>query len=165
MIATCFDCIVTALILIVSANGAPILARNVLNDRYNRPIDGGFRLADGHPLFGKSKTWRGFFSSIGLTAVVGYLLELPVILSGLFALWSITGDLIASFLKRRLGKIESSRARGFDTLPESLLPVLLLKDQLSLSYIDIALIAAAFFLMEEFGSPLLYKWHVRRRPY
>ncbi|MDD2762186.1 MAG: CDP-archaeol synthase [Methylomonas sp.] len=165
MTSACLSCIATALVLLLSANGAPILADKLLRRRYARPIDGGLRLGDGHPLFGAAKTWRGLIASAWLTASIGWLLGLPALLGGLFALFSMSGDLTASFLKRRIGKIESSRARGFDTLPESVLPTYLMKDALALSTWDIALVAIAFFLMEEFGSPLLYKWHIRRRPY
>ncbi len=162
---TYLSSIAIALLLMITANGAPIFARNLLQHRFSRPIDSGLILRDGRPLFGKAKTWRGLFAAVCLTAAVGRLLGLSSVLGGLFAFYSMVGDLIASFLKRRIGKIESSRARGFDTLPESLLPVVLLKDELSLNGLDILLIAAAFFLMEEFVSPLLYKWHIRRRPY
>ncbi|MDD1608305.1 MAG: CDP-archaeol synthase, partial [Methylococcaceae bacterium] len=71
----------------------------------------------------------------------------------------------ASFVKRRRGKVESSRARGLDTVPESLLPLLFLKDSLALGFIDILLVVGFFFLCEEFISPILYKWHIRNRPY
>lgn len=163
--AACISCIGLTLILLVSANGAPILAGKLLRGCFKWPVDGGLKLGDGHPLFGHSKTWRGLLSSIGLTSVIAGLLGLPASFGAMFAFWSMAGDLSASFCKRRLGKTESSRARGFDTLPESLLPIWVLRDALALHNPDILLIVMAFFLMEEFGSPLLYKWHIRRRPY
>lgn len=163
--AACISCIGVTLILLVSANGAPILAGKLLRGCCKWPVDGGLKLGDGYPLFGHAKTWRGLLASVCLTSVIARLLGLPASLGAFFALCSMAGDLSASFCKRRVGKTESSRARGFDTVPESLLPVLLLKGTLSLSNLDIVLIIVAFFLMEEFGSPLLYKWHIRRRPY
>ncbi|MGZ4959488.1 MAG: hypothetical protein ACXV7J_09555 [Methylomonas sp.] len=83
----------------------------------------------------------------------------------MFAALAMTGDLLASFCKRRMGKAESSRARGFDTVSESLLPLWALKGPLALGGADIILVVGLFFLMEEFMSPLLYKWHIRQRPY
>jgi CDP-2,3-bis-(O-geranylgeranyl)-sn-glycerol synthase len=77
----------------------------------------------------------------------------------------MTGDLLASFIKRRMGHAESSRARGLDTVPESLLPILVLKAPLGLGLIDIILIVAFFFLIEELISPILYRLHIRMRPY
>lgn len=161
----CLSCILLTLLLLGSANGAPVLARKFLQDRYAWPVDGGIKLHDGQPLFGKAKTWRGLFTSIGLTNVIAWLIGLAPLLGTEFAIWAMAGDLFASFCKRRMGKAESSRARVFDRIPESLLPLWLLKETLGLSLIDIVLSVALFFLLEEFGSPLLYKWHIRRRPY
>ncbi|MGR8929444.1 MAG: CDP-archaeol synthase [Gammaproteobacteria bacterium] len=153
------------LLLLGTANGAPILARNCLHERYAFPVDLGLKLPDGHPLFGSAKTWRGLFASIVLTASFAWLTGMPIIVGVKFAAWSMTGDLLASFCKRRLGQTESSRHRGLDRLPESLLPLWILKDALGLGAIDIVLTVTIFFLSEEFLSPLLYKWHIRRRPY
>ncbi len=161
----CFPCIVVALVLLISANGAPILIRNLLRHRYAWPVDCGLILNDRRPLFGNAKTWCGLFASICLTAVTGGMLGLPSLLGALIGALAMVGDLLASFCKRRIGRLESSRARGFDTVPESLLPVWTLKSQLALSGTDIILIVGMFFLMEEFVSPLLYKWHIRWRPY
>lgn len=163
--ALCVQCIFAALVLLVTANAAPILARKVLRYRYAFPVDCGFNLSDGRPLFGNAKTWRGLFASVCLTSAMAWLLGLEPSLGGELAMLSMMGDLLASYCKRRLGKIESSRARGFDTLPESLLPIWVLKDALAVSGLDISLIVVLFFLMEEFVSPLLYKWHIRRQPY
>lgn len=161
----CLSCISHSLLLLASANGAPILTRKLLDNRYAWPLDDGLKLGDNYPLLGKAKTWRGLLAAICLTIAIAWLIGLPPSLGAEFALLSMAGDVSASFCKRRMGKIESSRARGFDTIPESLLPVWVLKDALGLSGLDIVLIVALFFLMEEFGSPLLYKWHIRRRPY
>ncbi len=161
----CTACISAALILLVSANGAPVLARKLLGRRFEWPVDGGIKLKDWQPLFGNAKTWRGLIASVCLTAGAGLALGLEPLQGSLFALLAMLGDLSASFCKRRLGKNESSRARGFDTVPESMLPLLVFKAQLELSGIDIVLTVGLFFLIEEFVSPLLYKWHIRQRPY
>lgn len=161
----CFSCIVTTLILLVSANAGPILARNIFRQRYACALDAGIKLSDGRALLGHSKTWRGLLGAIFCTTVMAGLLGFDLVLGGLFGLLSMLGDLLASFCKRRLGKVESSRARGFDTIPESVLPAWVLSNQLGLSVLDIVLVVLLFFLLEEFISPLLYKWHIRRRPY
>ncbi len=161
----CNACISAALILLISANGAPVLTRSLLGRRYAWPVDAGMILNDGQPLFGNAKTWRGLTASVCTTAGVGLGLGLEPLQSVFFAILAMLGDLSASFCKRRMGKIESSRARGFDTVPESMLPLLVFKDQLELSGLDIVLTVWLFFLIEEFVSPLLYKWHIRQRPY
>lgn len=96
---------------------------------------------------------------------VAWVLGLDFLLGGVFAVLTMLGDLSASFCKRRMGKVESSRAKGLDTVPESLLPAWVLKGSLHLSGFEIILVIVLFFLLEEFASPLLCKWHIRGRPY
>ncbi|WP_150048514.1 MULTISPECIES: CDP-archaeol synthase [Methylomonas] len=161
----CLQCSLIALLLVAVANGAPVMAGYLLKRRFACPVDAGVHAADGRPLFGRSKTWRGLLAALGCSAVFASALNVSAALGMVFAAWAMAGDLLASFCKRRLGKTESSQARGFDTVPESLLPAWLLSDELSLGAWDVAAVVVAFFLMEEFLSPLLYKWHIRRRPY
>jgi len=161
----CLYCIIQAVALLVAANGAPVLVNKVLGKRWAWPVDKGLKLGNGHRLFGSTKTWRGLFSAIYFTAAVAILCGIGPLIGILFGALAMTGDLLASFIKRRLGRVESSRARGLDTLPESLLPILLLKEPLGLALIDIGLIVGLFFLIEEFVSPVLYWLHIRKRPY
>ena len=154
-----------ALVLLIAANGAPVITNKVLGNRLTRPMDNGLILADGYPLFGSSKTWRGLFSAVFFATVVAILFGLQPLTGVLFGALTIAGDLMASFIKRRRGNVESSRARGLDTVPESLLPLVLLKDSLALNLIDIGLIVGLFFLIEEWVSPLLYRLHIRDQPY
>jgi CDP-2,3-bis-(O-geranylgeranyl)-sn-glycerol synthase len=161
----CVYCLFQALILLVVANGAPVIVGKVLGDRWARPIDNGLNLSDGHRLFGDSKTWRGLFSSVFFTTAMAQLFGIHPLIGVWFGMLSMTGDILASFVKRRLGKVESSRARGLDTVPESLLPLCLLTEPLALNFMDITLIVAGFFLMEEFVSPVLYRLNIRNRPY
>jgi CDP-diglyceride synthetase len=161
----CWYCIFQALVLLIATNGAPVITAKVFGKRLARPIDNGLNLANGYRLFGNSKTWRGFFSAVFIGTVVSILFGIQPVTGILFGTLTITGDLLASFIKRRLGNVESSRARGLDTVPESLLPLWLLKEPLALSYFDIVLVVGLFFLIEEFVSPVLYKMHIRKQPY
>ncbi|MDD1606957.1 MAG: CDP-archaeol synthase [Methylococcaceae bacterium] len=161
----CWYCLFQALLLLLVANGAPVITNTILGKRLAKPIDNGLKLSDGYRLLGNKKTWRGLFSAVLFTTAVAILLGLPPLTGVLFGTLTMTGDLLASFVKRRRGKVESSRARGLDTVPESLLPLLFLKDSLALGFIDILLVVGLFFLCEEFISPILYKWHIRNRPY
>lgn len=161
----CLNCILSTLLLLAAANGGPVLARKLLKKRHANPVDGGLTLPDAHPLFGRSKTWRGFAAGILAGALTAWPLGFTPLTGAGFALLALLGDLFTSFCKRRLGKVESSRARGFDTVPESWLPAWAYANQLGLGNQDIALVVLLFFLLEEFVSPLLYKWHIRLRPY
>lgn len=164
-LSMCLYCIIQAIALLVVANGAPILINRTVGKRWSWPVDNGLKLRDGHRLFGSSKTWRGLFSAIFFTSLAAALSGIESLTGALFGALAMTGDLLSSFIKRRMGRAESSRARGLDTAPEALLPILLLKEPLALSLIDIILIAAFFFLIEELLSPVLYRLHIRKRPY
>ena len=78
---------------------------------------------------------------------------------------AMAGDLLSSFVKRRMGHPSSSRALGIDQVPESLLPAVLCKGLLGLSPVDIALVVALFFVGEIVLSRILFKLHVREQPY
>jgi CDP-2,3-bis-(O-geranylgeranyl)-sn-glycerol synthase len=156
---------IQATVLLVIANGAPILVNKALGKRWAWPLDNRLKLPDGHRLFGNSKTWRGCCSAIIFTSPAAVLSGIDPLIGVLFGVLAMTGDLLASFIKRRMGHAESSRARGLDTVPESLLPILVLKAPLGLGLIDIILIVAFFFLIEELISPILYRLHIRMRPY
>lgn len=165
LLSFCWYCIFQGLLLLIAANGAPVIINKVLGNRLARPVDNGLNLSDGYRLFGDSKTWRGLFSAIFVTAAVAILFEMHPLTGVLFGALAMTGDLLTSFIKRRLGNIESSRARGLDTVPESLLPLFLLKEPLALNFVEIIWVAGLFFLCEEFVSPILYRLHIRNQPY
>jgi CDP-2,3-bis-(O-geranylgeranyl)-sn-glycerol synthase len=77
----------------------------------------------------------------------------------------MAGDLFSSFVKRRLNLAPSARASGLDQVPESLFPLLACRNALALSVPDIAVGVAIFFAGEVVLSLLLYKAHIRDRPY
>jgi CDP-2,3-bis-(O-geranylgeranyl)-sn-glycerol synthase len=153
------------LLLLLVANGAPILAHFILGDRYAAALDGGRRFIDGRPLLGPTKSWRGLVAALVLTTLLALLLGMKWWLGVLFALFSMLGDLLASFIKRRLALAPQGRAPGLDQVPEALLPLWLLHETLGLSGIQVMLTITLFFLLEVVISPLLYRWHIRLRPY
>jgi len=146
-------------------NGAPIIARNITGTHFNWPIDLGVTFVDGQPLLGCAKTWRGLLAAIVAGAVVASLSGLSAKHGAAFALLAMIGDLFASFTKRRLQLTPSSRSRGLDVLPESLLPSTVMSSELGLHIADIACVVMIFFVFEVFLSPILYRWHIRERPY
>ncbi len=95
--------IITALELIFPAycaNGAPVLAGGGL------PLDFGRNFIDGRRVFGKNKTFRGFFFGLTIGILVGvvemFLFDFPVLFVVLSPLGALLGDLTGAFLKRRL---------------------------------------------------------------
>ncbi|MCC6208870.1 MAG: CDP-archaeol synthase [Gammaproteobacteria bacterium] len=153
------------LCLILAANAAPILLWLALGTRLGRPIDNGCNLPDGRPVLGSSKTWRGVISAPIVSAALAALLGLPPALGAAVGLAAMAGDLLSSFIKRRLG-LESSRpAPALDQIPESLFPALLAADPMGLEVSDVLLVVILFFVLELALSHLLYRLGLRRHPF
>jgi CDP-diglyceride synthetase len=157
--------IVKLLCLLTIANGTPVIAKKFAGNVLSNPIDGGFRCVDGQRLLGSSKTVRGLLFSILATALCAPLLGLDWQLGMLVGSAAMAGDVFSSFVKRRLRLPASSRATGLDQIPESLLPLLVCRQLLALTLIDIAAIVEGFVIGEVWLSRVLYAWHVRDRPY
>jgi CDP-2,3-bis-(O-geranylgeranyl)-sn-glycerol synthase len=156
---------VNALTLLVAVHGAPIIARDVCGARFDMPLDLGRRFLDGHPLLGPSKTWRGLVVALAVGAALAPLLGYEAALGLRFAAWAMFGDLLTSFSKRRLGITPGGRASGLDQLPEALLPLAMTREALAMNMLDVIGLACAFFLADLVLSRLLYRWHLRDRPY
>lgn len=152
-------------ILIILANAAPILARNLLGHKAEFPIDGHLKFFDNRPLFGHSKTWRGLVAALLLTSLLAWLLGYTVQTGVLIALAAMSGDLLTSFIKRRLNMPSSSMAPILDQLAESLFPALVVMQVFALSPLNIALLVLAFILFNLLISPLLHMIGLRKRPY
>lgn len=153
------------LLLLAAANGTPVLTRWLMKDWAGAPLDGGRRMADGRPLFGPSKTIRGLICALAATTLAAPLLGFPATIGFIAGAAAMLGDLISSFIKRRLGLPSSAMALGLDQIPESLLPLIALWPVLALTLADAVVILAAFFSGELLLSRLLYRLHIRDRPY
>ena len=154
-----------ALMLLALANGAPVLAKRLFAQRWAWPVDGGLALRDGRRLLGKSKTWRGVLFGCAVPALVAPLLDLPWTVGALFGASAMAGDLLSSFIKRRVGVAPSGRAPALDQLPEALLPLVVCREALGLDVGGVLLGAALFWGGNAGLSPLLYRLGVRDRPY
>lgn len=153
------------LLLLLAANGSPVLGKRLLGGRLSIPIDGGLRFLDGRRLLGPSKTLRGVVLSVVVTALVAVLLGLPWSLGAGFAAASMAGDLLSSFLKRRLNVPSSGQALGLDQIPEALLPIWVYRGSLGLDGWDIVLLVVLFTVSELLLSRILFRLGVRERPY
>jgi CDP-2,3-bis-(O-geranylgeranyl)-sn-glycerol synthase len=82
------------------ANALPVVAGGGL------PVDFGRKFFDGRPIFGKNKTYRGFFFGLAVGTVAGLgetvVFHYPVLFGLLLSLGALLGDLAGAFLKRRL---------------------------------------------------------------
>lgn len=156
---------IQVLALVAAANTAPLVAKLIFGDRFSRAIDNGITLWDGRPLFGPTKTIRGAALAIIATTVLAPLVGLEALLGFVVGVAAMAGDLCSSFCKRRLGFKASSKATGLDQIPESLLPALACWPILSISALDVLAIVVIFFVGEVLLSKVLFRLHLRERPY
>ncbi len=160
-----YGSIATVLLVLTIANGSPIIAARILGNRYAWPLDGNARFFDGQPLFGPSKTIRGFSAGITVPAIAAPLAGLDWREGALIGFASMCGDIFSSFIKRRMGKAPSSNAVGLDQIPESLFPALLAIRLMGITPADVAAITILFFVGELIASQVFYALRIRDRPY
>jgi CDP-2,3-bis-(O-geranylgeranyl)-sn-glycerol synthase len=153
------------LVLLVIANGAPIIARLLLGNCCTWPVDGGLKTAQGNPILGRSKTLRGLVAAVILSAAIAPLLGIEWQEGATIGGLAMLGDMIASFSKRRLGYPPSSQAIGLDQIPESLLPLLVIAPAFQLNAWSIFLIVLAFCIVVPLLSRLFFMLGIRRHPY
>lgn len=91
------------------ANASPVIFGG------GKPIDCGRKFIDGKPIFGSHKTYRGFISGLVIGTFVGWvqeiinpmastygLPEINLFLGFALSLGALIGDLVGSFIKRRI---------------------------------------------------------------
>jgi CDP-2,3-bis-(O-geranylgeranyl)-sn-glycerol synthase len=159
------ELILKFVILLAVANGAPLVAKKLLGDVLAYPLDGGRTLADGQPLLGASKTIRGVLVGVVAAALAALLLGFSWTTGLLVGAAAMAGDLVSSFVKRRMGLAPSARAFGLDHIPESLLPALAAMQDLELTLTDVLVITVLFTLGGQALSLLLFKIRLRDHPY
>ncbi len=157
--------ILRSLILISAANGAPVLFARLLGTRFARPIDGGIVWRDGHPLLGRSKTWRGLAAAVVLAACAAVLVDLPWQAGALAGVSAMAGDCLSSFVKRRLALEASSMSLDLDQVPESLFPAVACRAYLPLRPSDVAAIVLVFSIGGLAMSRVFFTVGLRDRPY
>jgi CDP-2,3-bis-(O-geranylgeranyl)-sn-glycerol synthase len=156
---------IKVLFLLLLANGTPVIVKKLLGSRLAFPLDSGKKFVDGKALFGHSKTVRGIISSVLVTSVGAVLIGYSTHTGALFATASLSGDLVSSFIKRRLNIPPSSRALGLDQLPESILPLLFCWQALDLDMPTAMTIVLIFFWGELVLSLILFRLNIRDHPY
>lgn len=153
------------LLLIIIANGAPILIRMVLNDNLSLAVDFGIKLSDSNRLFGSSKTWRGILAALLATTIVATLLGYPAETGFLIAVYAVLGDLLSSFIKRRFAMAPSSKAPLLDQIPESLFPALMLMQIFNLETLSVILLVFFFTTIDMVVTHFLYHWRVFKKSF
>lgn len=153
------------LFLLMAANIPPLVAARVLGPRWARPVDGGSKAPDGRRLLGDAKTWRGCAVSLIGTMAVGCCMNVAPAVAMRFGLLSMGGDIVASFLKRRIGIAVHGRSPVLDQLPEAILPFVFLRRQLATRRRDVIEAIFVFTVLEEPLSRVLFRLGLRDRPF
>jgi hypothetical protein len=144
--------IIKLVLLLVITNGAPVLATLLFRQRFNRPLDYNMQFIDGRPILGPAKTVRGIVSAIFLTTLMAPLFGLSATQGSLFALLAMSGDLVSSFIKRRLGITSSHSAPLLDQLPETLLPLWVMHPFLKETVMEACVAILVFVVIDWFAS-------------
>ncbi|QSP96419.1 CDP-archaeol synthase [Marinobacter salinisoli] len=152
-------------VMLVLANGAPVVAARLFRRKWAAPIDGGRLWSDGRRMLGKSKTWRGLVAGALSCALFSWAVGLGFVFGLLFGALGLLGDLLSSFSKRRMGLDSSARAVGLDQVPECLLPMVLAVFWGLASWGGTLAIVALFTAANILFSPLLYQLGIRRHPH
>lgn len=153
------------LLLLLVANGSPVVARVLLGDRLSARLDAGRDWHDGRPLLGPSKTVVGVIVAVSCTALAAPLLGLPMLAGVLIGAGSMVGDAASSFIKRRLGLASGARAVGLDQVPEALLAMLACRPLLDIAWTRVLILPLAFALADLLVSRALYWLGVRHHPH
>ena len=122
------------LILLFLINGTPPVLTFFFPEILKRPLDNNYNFWDGYPVLGKHKTIRGFFSAVIAGSLFGYFIGFSLFISILAGLFSMLGDCISSFIKRRLKLKEGTSIPGLDQIFEGGFPLLLFYWVYSLSW-------------------------------
>jgi len=143
------------LILLWIVNFAPPFLSFSLGNRFNTPLDMGICFPDGRPLFGCHKTIRGVAGGLLFGLAVGWLLGFSLFVSFFAALLSMTGDLVSSFIKRRLDLPSGFVVPGLDQIIEGGLPFIVLAPELNISPVHTLSLVFLFSLGAYAGSLFL----------
>jgi hypothetical protein len=85
--------------------------------------------------------------------------------AGLLVSRAMIGDLLSSFVKRRMKLVPGSMALALDQIPEPLLPAIAARWVLPVSVLDIVVVTGLFFVGELVASRVLFALNIRDRPY
>ena len=136
--------VVILVLLVVTANVAPVVISLLMGHRWNAPLDCGLKLPDQRPVLGPSKTIRGVLASVLATALLAPLFGFSPVTGAGFACLAMLGDICSSFIKRRLGIASSHSVPLIDQLPESLLPLWFMQQIVGGTTAEIVVAAASF---------------------
>jgi len=154
--------VVKIVVFLLWVNFLPPLANLLWRESLASPVDGGLRWFDRQPLLGPNKTIRGIIVSLLGGTAVSPLLGLTWWQAAGAALLAMAGDLLSSFIKRRVRLSSGTTVIALDQLFEALFPALFLSFFMPLTAGQLIAILLCFIPVSFAGS---YFWnHVTYRP-
>ena len=133
--------------------------RLFFRNHFSTPLDINKTFLDGKPVFGHTKTFRGILSSLLFSSLMAMAIGIPATLGAEVSIYAMSGDLLSSFIKRRLDIPSSKSAPLLDQLPESSLPLFAVRSQFDLVWQDVTIILIVFFIIDLILSYLLAKFY------
>jgi len=135
-------------------------------------LDMGKKFSDGRRIFGDGKTTRGFVGGLIVGTIVGLLqgiAEVPLgehlLLGFLLALGALLGDLVSSFIKRRLDIERGGAAPGLDQLSFVVVALMLASPVKVITWREIAAILIVTPPIHLATNFVGYKLGLKSRPY
>jgi len=144
-------------------NLLPPLASLTLGERFARPVDFGATWFDGRPLFGPHKTIRGILVCLAGSTLAFPLLGVSWQSAAVAAALLMVGDLLSSFIKRRLRMASGESVFGLDQIFEAGLPALYLGSRMQAPFWSTILVLIIFVPVAHAGARF-WKYVLSRPP-
>lgn len=156
------------------ANGSPVVIYKILHGK-TTPIDLGIIMKDGRRVLGDGKSIEGFLGGIITGFITGIIINTFIILYRnpleyfLLSIGAMIGDLMGSFIKRRLGLERGAPAPVMDQLGFIIVALLLVWIIMGLpQWIDVNIIIIIFiitFILHITTNFLAYLIGIKNKPW
>ncbi|MCX7821953.1 MAG: CDP-archaeol synthase [Syntrophobacterales bacterium] len=124
----------------------------IMGPRWDFPLDSNRLFMDGRPILGKHKTVRGIVGSLLGSALMAPAFGWSFFEGMELAFFGMMGDLITSFIKRRMNKPNGAIIPVVDQLLEGLLPLLVIRSWHEIGILSIFAILTVFSIGAYLGS-------------
>ena len=151
------------IVLLWLLNFIPPFLAFIFQDRFNTPLDGNKTFFDGQPILGPHKTIRGFVGSIVCGGLTAHLFSLSLLQGVALGILTMLGDIITSFIKRRLKLSSGTVVPGLDQFLEAFLPLVFWKYINNISWHYVVL-ATFIFSVGAFEGSRFFKLTILKPP-
>ncbi len=125
-------------------NFVPPLLALIFHNKFNKPVDANKTFFDGQPILGSHKTIRGVTGAVICGGITAHLFSFTFFEGTTIAALSMLGDLITSFLKRRVKTPSGTVIPGMDQFLEAFLPIIFWKNITNISWFWVVIATILF---------------------